>query len=374
MKVVRNARRGLSVRGRQRHDATGPPRPSDDTDAREATPDRRADSSAQWLLPTAAIVQAATITLVAGVVGLVNDVASDGLSAFRHSSTLLDACTAALGVALWVIAHRHTRRRWFTPSLPLVAFAIVALNDAIGSTAPAVVGAWIVIVFVWVGLWLPRLAQYLLVPPAVAAYVIPLFAGAPRTPSDLPALAVLMPMALLVGNVVSAQSARLRRTVHDQHELLGEMGRANLTDPLTGVGNRRLGDILVDTLAVDDAIVMLDIDHFKDVNDRLGHAAGDDVLRQFGEHLTRNLRRNDGAARMGGEEFMLVVRGLRGRSVEVAERVVSGWRDLAPAATVSAGVAVRRRGEAATVTYDRADAALYRAKESGRDRVVAESR
>ena len=105
------------------------------------------------------------------------------------------------------------------------------------------------------------------------------------------------------------------------------------TDALTGLPNRRYFDefcaLLGGRRRVDDAIgiLMVDIDHFKRVNDRFGHDAGDDVLRAVGGAIAGAVREGDVPARFGGEEFAILLRNPSGRvAIEVAERVRSGRR------------------------------------------------
>ncbi len=159
--------------------------------------------------------------------------------------------------------------------------------------------------------------------------------------------------------------------------------RGATTDPLTGLPNRRALDALLAGLparrrAEDGlAIVMVDLDRFKDLNDRHGHPAGDGVLRAVAGVLARGLRTGDLAARYGGEEFAIVLRGASvPRAVEVAQRIRSAVAELPPAAlgvpegvTISAGVAIAAPDEPAGELLRRADQALYAAKRGGRDRV-----
>ncbi len=152
------------------------------------------------------------------------------------------------------------------------------------------------------------------------------------------------------------------------------------TDPLTGLLNRRA---LLTRLAGDvkgpAALVIFDMDHFKTTNDVHGHLAGDDVLRSFGRILALSCRSQDLAARLGGEEFALL---LPGTSLVAAAKLADGVRRrLAKrhfsgnggpfTSTVSAGVAY---SEQAVIDFDTllrdADKALYVAKRSGRDRVA----
>jgi diguanylate cyclase len=114
----------------------------------------------------------------------------------------------------------------------------------------------------------------------------------------------------------------------------------------------------------------LDLDHFKHVNDTYGHTRGDEVLHQLGAFLAHAIRDGDSVARYGGEEFVVVLRQLGLGSLEVVERLLTDWRATTPLATLSAGVAVKWPGQTWTTTFSLADAALYEAKATGRDRAV----
>ncbi len=167
---------------------------------------------------------------------------------------------------------------------------------------------------------------------------------------------------------------------------LADLARASRRDGLTGLANRRAFDEeLVREVARSGrtgaplALVVLDVDRFKAVNDGHGHAAGDAVLREVAARASAALRRGDLAARIGGEEFALVLPGadLAG-AAELAERVrvaiaatpmPAGGADLA--VTVSLGCATLAAGEAPEALVARADARLYEAKRAGRDRVVS---
>lgn len=157
------------------------------------------------------------------------------------------------------------------------------------------------------------------------------------------------------------------------------------TDARTGLANTRAFDqLLEDALSArrDDetvAVLMLDLDHFKDFNDRYGHPSGDEALRTFADILRSCLRDGDIAARYGGEEFAVVLLGVdEGTAITVAERIRSRTEStlisLAPGITdrisVSIGIASAPQQAHDRITLLRlADEALYRAKQAGRNRV-----
>jgi diguanylate cyclase (GGDEF)-like protein len=167
---------------------------------------------------------------------------------------------------------------------------------------------------------------------------------------------------------------QFRAARHHRHQ--------SMTDPLTGMLNRRA---LFDSLAgkviePGVAVIMFDIDHFKAINDRLGHAVGDLVLRQFAAIVLDHARAADTAARLGGEEFCIVLGQTSSRSaLTVAESIRKAFeasvvyaRSEPVTATVSAGIAVSgSKGEAFDNLLGRADSALYKAKRDGRNRVHA---
>ena len=157
-------------------------------------------------------------------------------------------------------------------------------------------------------------------------------------------------------------------------------------DGLTGVKNRRfLRGYLDEAVGAAQAgealsVVMADIDHFKKINDSLGHTVGDTVLKAVADVMSRTLREGDLVARYGGEEFSLVLRGAEARvAAEVAERVRLAVEETEVntegrtiSVTVSLGVAQYRAADgSAHGLLQRADAALYQAKGAGRNRVAS---
>ena len=142
-----------------------------------------------------------------------------------------------------------------------------------------------------------------------------------------------------------------------------------LRDELTGLGNRRASNRALAGLRPSDAVVMLDLDGFKDLNDTLGHAAGDDLLRRFAAVLSASLRDQDVAVRFGGDEFLMVFRGAGEQAQGIVERLASRWKEEASDVTFSAGIALAGEDEPSLTVLARADEALYDAKRAGRDRV-----
>lgn len=156
------------------------------------------------------------------------------------------------------------------------------------------------------------------------------------------------------------------RQVLELRDRVGRLAESASTDELTGLPNRRMLERSLGRLTDADAVILLDLDHFKTINDTLGHAAGDDVLREFGRVLLATVRARDTVGRYGGEEFLVVLPAhadphaflsrLRDRWVAVRLHPI----------TFSAGIAMSSGDPAVVMTH--ADEALYRAKAAGRDR------
>ena len=143
------------------------------------------------------------------------------------------------------------------------------------------------------------------------------------------------------------------------------------TDPLTDLANRRTFARALETLRPGDAVAIVDLDHFKSVNDRFGHQRGDQTLRTLAGCLRDTARQVDCVARYGGEEFALVLPGAGEDGARAfLTRTRRAWDARNPVTTFSAGVAVHDRGETPRATLQRADRALYEAKAAGRDRDV----
>lgn len=152
------------------------------------------------------------------------------------------------------------------------------------------------------------------------------------------------------------------------------------TDALTGLLNRRalFERFLSMPAQGSTAALIFDLDHFKSINDQHGHQAGDAILRHFADVVRQNLRGIDVAARLGGEEFVIILTNATpALATAIAEAVRTAFSEGGVGAetglvqtTVSAGIALHVDGEALDQVINRADKALYLAKESGRNRVV----
>lgn len=167
----------------------------------------------------------------------------------------------------------------------------------------------------------------------------------------------------------------------NQARQAGRLRVAALTDPLSGLFNRRA---LIELhgkgpFGRHKAVVMFDLDHFKQTNDRHGHAVGDEVIRRFASALAKHSRPRDDVFRLGGEEFALVMPRVEPAGArKIATRIADALRDDAvPTAdgplvsTVSAGIAFGDGAAGLDEVMARADLALYDAKRAGRDQVAA---
>lgn len=198
--------------------------------------------------------------------------------------------------------------------------------------------------------------------------------------------------------VMAEQNQRLHaQLAHSTQELtemrynLDEVRKASLIDPLTNIGNRKyFADELQRVLAEAEengspvSLLIGDIDHFKKFNDTFGHLVGDEVLKLVAKTLVENLKGRDIIARYGGEEFVIL---LPQTTVQDAEKVANQLRSILATkqvrrrrtnetlgvVTISVGATQYKNKEDTDAFIDRADAALYEAKQTGRNKVVCKS-
>jgi len=179
--------------------------------------------------------------------------------------------------------------------------------------------------------------------------------------------------------------------VSDLRRNLEVVQRDALTDPLTGLANRKQFDRRLREAATEAmesgqplCLVLQDIDHFKSFNDRFGHDVGDEVLKLVSRHLQDQLKGRDTPSRFGGEEFAIILPETSlDNALLVADKIrshLAGRRltnrstdQVYDRVTISAGVALYQAGEPLEALVRRADAALYLAKDRGRNRVMTEA-
>jgi diguanylate cyclase (GGDEF)-like protein len=201
------------------------------------------------------------------------------------------------------------------------------------------------------------------------------------------ALACVLGLTVWAGSLLAALRERVQRSNTGLSHAIETIRHMVTHDELTGVYNRRhLVEVLKAECARSDryesqwTLCLLDLDFFKRVNDTLGHSGGDLVLRGFAQTIQKAKRPTDTFGRYGGEEFMLILAqtslesGLRGAERMRALIEATRYEGLGPefGVSVSIGVAQYRHGEDWQTTIARADRALYRAKQSGRNRVEPE--
>jgi diguanylate cyclase (GGDEF)-like protein len=257
-------------------------------------------------------------------------------------------------------------RRW-SPTTTL-AFPIVtmmglgALGLAVDDGRAMAYAGIFLLCFAYLGLMHPPGTFRWVLPPALVCY-------AGMADSLAPPIIVRMCIVSVVWIVLAELLSRLAR--HNE-AMTADLQHSLATDPLTGVGSRRALEERMSRLSQGDALVLVDLDHFKAVNDQYGHSVGDEVLQEFGSILRTRIRPHDFVARYGGEEFVLVLaRTGPDQAREVLARVRSEWRRARPDVTFSSGLAVNTDMESeAQILLAMADAALYRAKAAGRNRDV----
>lgn len=202
----------------------------------------------------------------------------------------------------------------------------------------------------------------------ITALLAALVASPAFTPLNIATVFITLVLVDAFVYVFSSQLARMR----------ADLDALASRDPLTGLANRR--QLQLDRAAADsgtgtsfNGVTILDLDHFKAINDAHGHDAGDTVLRRVGNILADTLPATAHAYRHGGEEFVILTEADADPLVlaeRVRARIASMGNDSNPPFTASLGCALRRPGEALDECFARADEALYRAKAAGRNRVV----
>lgn len=261
---------------------------------------------------------------------------------------------AALLVSLVIRWERlpHTALLAF-PVLVWVGVAVVG-NSGAGLAVPY--APLFVLTFSYTGLTQSARVNLAMIGPGAAAYTLALGSW---TAGFGIRLVVVTAVWTLLALLLVGLTAR-------QRELTEALRAAAYTDGLTGLSNRRALDLRLAAVSPADTLVLCDLDLFKALNDRCGHAEGDRVLAAFGALLRDGLRDGDFPARYGGEEFVVLLpQTTVVQARAVLARLHSLWAMREPGVTFSAGVA--SGGTGATDLLLRADRALYAAKAAGRN-------
>lgn len=307
---------------------------------------------------------------------------------------------AAVCLASWAITASGLNLRLRDPNLtePLSMIG-AALQFAVVAAAPQIAFPYLANLFtvfafgmIWLSvresvvIWsLGAVATGVLVYAKGAQFSIPVASG-----FELALVWLYFSLVLARCLVLSVQASDLRQRVADSRRRLAEsleqVRQLASHDELTGVLNRRA---LISALerersraersAAPFGIAMIDLDHFKGINDSYGHAVGDEVLKAFAAAVRDTMRVTDVFGRYGGEEFLLILVGTGpAAALEAVERIreavaARDWRALTPGrpVTISAGIANFSKGDSVEQLLHRADAGLYQAKAAGRNRTIA---
>jgi diguanylate cyclase len=276
-----------------------------------------------------------------------------------RSAGLLVSVTTLAGWLVSLLVPWHRLPRWCTLAFPIFAWTALAVlghtTNGIGGNYSGLYALW----FAYLGLTQPPGTSIGMLPVAVAAYLVSW--GGPSSPL-IARLLIAMAVWLILGELLAALIQR-QRALADEMRVLAHV------DTLTKLGNRRDLDLRLAEAVPGDTLVLCDLDHFKQLNDTLGHAAGDSALTEFGLVIRATLRQPDYAARYGGEEFALLLPATTAsQTATLLDRLRRRWSILHPEMTFSAGVATYRDGMSAAATLAEADRAMYAAKDAGRNR------
>jgi len=315
--------------------------------------------------------QASLLFVASGALGLMSELVPNAARVPGVRAVNIACILFGLAINLLPWSRWHPRA---TLALGPGAFALIVTGRWLDPPGIASLYAlWFVLVFGWIGSWHPPRTSLLVAPMAAVAYVIPFLPGSPaESPESLATVVIAIPIAILLAEVLAAKTSAMHRANSSLEAAAVLLEKANVTDDLTGVGNRRRGNDLLDSMVPGDAVALLDLDNFKVVNDTLGHAEGDRVLVDLGQYLLESVRDADCVARFGGEEFLVLLRGAGDGAGVIVERLLAGWRATGATVTLSAGTALHVAGCTPEATLKRADGLLYQAKAEGRDCVVTE--
>jgi diguanylate cyclase len=317
----------------------------------------------RWLMVFCAVVIAAT--------GWYVDINQTDRFAHWNVVTVV-AMLLVAGLTVRLPWHRMHRR-----TVLLYPLAGLTLLAAVGVMAPAAGPGYLSMFTLWflyIGVTQKSGTAWLVAPFAALAWIV---ISWPIDEQRVVRLCLALIIWGVLGDVLAVRAQQVDQRAHD-------LSQQADTDALTGLANRRALQRELDAIGPGDVVVVIDIDHFKQVNDTRGHSGGDRVLVDLAAVLTAVVRSGDVVARFGGEEFVLLLRRPARTSAggltpcvttphgaaPVMERLRTSWSRLYPDITWSAGVCTHAAGTSPSQTLSHADEALYEAKRTGRDRVV----
>lgn len=284
------------------------------------------------------------------------------------SAYLDEAFLNAVGVLSLIVGALIPRLPWgrwpdrATLVITPFAFALIAVANQRGGVSAYSYAPFFILVFMWVGLHHRPGTSFLLAPLAAAAYMAPGLLAGDAPDGELSSVTIAIPACMLVGEAIARTVGRLRRTEE-------ELSRLALGDDLTGLANRRAFMTVSEQLlrVAERAgetvlLVYADLDGMKSVNDRRGHAAGDEALRQAAQLLRETFRKADLVARIGGDEFCVLLSGRAAEakvSIDRLRDAVSARSPGLPPVRLSLGVAEGSPGCTIEDLIRQADAAMY---------------
>lgn len=349
----------------------------------------RPDPHARRLTLLRRLEVAILLLLLAGLVGLLLD-PSSGARRGMYAGLIIGLAVPMIVALAFGRAGRYQVSAWLTVAMVVAApWLSLILDPAVskGDLMPlAFVGLSVMLSAMLLNVWATALLA------AVQWIVLLLLAVAtPRTAFNWASLLTLVFFLSVLAGLYSYLTRRDLEQINNQAEALlasrRQLREQMIRDPLTSLFNWRYLEETLDSEIEHAArsrrplgVIILDVDHFKQLNDTLGHTGGDVVLQRIGAVLADNVRDSDVACRYGGDEFILFMpEADRDMTKEMAElllsRVHAMWlpspNTHQPRVTASAGVAMfPEHGATGAQLFESADVALYSAKARGRDQVV----
>ncbi|TNM69359.1 GGDEF domain-containing protein [Streptomyces sp. NP160] len=288
----------------------------------------------------------------------------EGLARDHVGVRWVTLATAVLALGMFAPVWGRLPRRTTLVMAPL-ALVVIAVHNTVGGDDPYRYGVFYLLLFVWIGAHHPRWTSLGVAPLALVSYTVPLVLLG--HPGSAWTAVYAVPVFVVVGEVIAARSRALGRAN-------AELRRLAHTDPLTGLLDRRAFTTSAERLRAGGEagvlVAFLDLDGFKPVNDRLGHAAGDALLQRIAAYLVSDVRSGDLVGRIGGDEFALLLRGTSATDEDaVVQRLRTAVAEASPPdVPVGASVGLARLDDHPDVeaALRAADTAMYSAKRANR--------